>query len=178
VPIQVEEVSQAHIVEEDEGGLLLAEAVKIKKFPNPDVAAERVPAMMPARWGVVHLVEEHIFKQTWVEEDVVNSSRWVVDTGATNHMIGDRSAFVELDTGVCGMVQFGDGSVVHITGCEIIIFSCKSGKHTGINYIPRLKTSILNVGQLDELSYEVNINCGVMHIKDVERRLLTLIPWA
>jgi hypothetical protein len=71
--------------------------------------------------------------------------------------------------------------VVRIKGCGIIIFSCKSGKHrtfTGINYIPRLKTSILNVGQLDELSYEVNINCGVMRIKDAERRLLALIPWA
>jgi hypothetical protein len=30
--------------------------------------------------------------------------RWVIDTGATNHMTGAYGAFAELDTGVCGMV--------------------------------------------------------------------------
>jgi hypothetical protein len=60
-------------------------------------------------------------------------------------------------------------------GCRTIVFSSKSGEHrifTKIYYIPRLKTSILSIGQLDELGYEANINSGVMWIKDAEKRLL------
>jgi hypothetical protein len=96
-------------------------------------------------------------------------------------MTGARGAFSELDTGVYGTVCFGDGSVVCIEGCNTIIFGSRSGEHrvfTSIYYIPRLKTSILSVEQLDELGYEVNINADIMRIKDADRRLLDLILWS
>jgi hypothetical protein len=173
-------LAQAHIAEEDEGDILLVEAVEYENFPTPHVvAAERAPATTPSRQGAVHLIEERIFTQIRVEEEAVNSSRWVIDTEATIHMTGAHIAFAELNTYICGTVRFGDGSVVHIEGCRTIIFSSKSGEHrifTRIYYIPRLKTSILSVGQLDELGYEVNINSGVMRIKDTERRLLAVVP--
>uniref|UniRef100_A0A0A8XUW7 Retrovirus-related Pol polyprotein from transposon TNT 1-94-like beta-barrel domain-containing protein n=1 Tax=Arundo donax TaxID=35708 RepID=A0A0A8XUW7_ARUDO len=57
------------------------------------------------------------------------STRWILDTGATNHMTGERSIFSELDTGVRGTVRFGDGSVVAIEGRGTIIFRLKSGEH-------------------------------------------------
>jgi hypothetical protein len=38
--------------------------------------------------------------------------RWVLDTCTTNHMMGSRSAFFELDRSIHGTVKFGDGSVV------------------------------------------------------------------
>ena len=63
----------------------------------------------------------------------------VLDTGAMNHMTSARAAFSELDTGIHGMVRFGDGSVVEIEGCGAIIFTCKNGEHhavTGVYYIP------------------------------------------
>jgi hypothetical protein len=69
-------------------------------------------------------------------------------------LTGARAAFAELNTGVCGMVHFGDGWVMRIDGCGTIIFNSKSCEHrtfTGIYYIARLKNSILSVGQLDEL---------------------------
>jgi transposase InsO family protein len=93
-------------------------------------------------------------------------------------MTGARGAFSELDTGVYNTMCFGDGSVVRIEGCGTIIFGSRSGEHhvfTGIYYILRLKTSILSVGQLDELNYEVNINADIMHIKDADRRMLAQI---
>jgi hypothetical protein len=69
-----------------------------------------------------------------------------------------RDAFSILDTGVCGTVRFGDGSVVHIKGCGTIIFDCKNGEHlffSGIYFIPKLKANMLDVGQLDEIGYEI-----------------------
>jgi hypothetical protein len=50
----------------------------------------------------MHLVEERVFAQIGGEDDQVDASMWVVDLGATNHMIGAREAFSDLDTGVWG----------------------------------------------------------------------------
>jgi hypothetical protein len=65
-------MAEAHVAEEDEGGLLLAEAVKIRKFPTLDAATERVVVTAPTRQGVVHLIKERIFVQIGAEEEVVN----------------------------------------------------------------------------------------------------------
>jgi len=40
--------------------------------------------------------------------------RWYLDSGASNHMMGSKEAFSELDGNVIGMVTFGDGSRVAI----------------------------------------------------------------
>ena len=77
--------------------------------------------------------------------------RWVLDTGATNHMIAAKFAFSELDSRICGTVQFGDGSVVKIEGRDTILFIGKGGKHhklTDVYFIPRLKANIVSLGQL------------------------------
>jgi hypothetical protein len=50
-------------------------------------------------------------------------------------------------------VRFGDGSVVPIEGRRIVTFLGKTGekiKIADILYIPRLKNSIISLGQLDE----------------------------
>jgi hypothetical protein len=54
-------------------------------------------------------------------------STWYLDTGASNHMTGDRAAFAELDEAVRGNVRFGDGSVVQIMGRGTIGFSIDGG---------------------------------------------------
>jgi hypothetical protein len=129
----------------------------------------------------MHLVEERVFTQIGEEDDQVDASKWVVDTGATNHMTDVREAFSDLDTGVRGTVRFGDGLVVHIEGCGTIIFSTKSIEHCafiGIYFIPKLKTNILSVGQLDEIGYEILIKSSIMCIKDAEDQMLARIPHA
>jgi hypothetical protein len=55
---------------------------------------------------------------------------WFMDSGANNHMTGERKAFSELDTGVVGTVKFGDGSRVEIRGHGTIVFKCQNGEHT------------------------------------------------
>ena len=73
---------------------------------------------------------------------------WYLDTGASNHMTGNRVAFSELDT-----VKFGDNSGVDIRGRGTVVFQCKAGEHkalTDVYYIPRLRNNIISIGQLDE----------------------------
>jgi hypothetical protein len=45
---------------------------------------------------MVHLVEEKVFTQ-FSDAEKIECRRWVLDTGATNHMMGCRSAFFEFD---------------------------------------------------------------------------------
>lgn len=125
----------------------------------------------------VNLVEAKVFA-SFDAAGHRDSRRWVLDTGATNHMIGCRGVFSDLDKNIAGTVRFGDGSIVNIEGRGTILFACKNGEHhtlANAYYIPRLTTSIISVGQLDEVGFEVHVRGGVMRIHDKARRLLAKI---
>ena len=47
-----------------------------------------------------------------VNEQAMNEGMWYLDSGASNHMIGDRRLFQELKEVSQGTVRFGDGSTV------------------------------------------------------------------
>jgi hypothetical protein len=49
--------------------------------------------------------------------------RWYLDTGASKHMAGKRDAFIELDDGVVGTMNFGDGSTLYIRGPNTMLFN-------------------------------------------------------
>ncbi|XP_066320065.1 uncharacterized protein [Miscanthus floridulus] len=105
-------------------------------------------------------------------------TRWILDTGATNHMTGERSAFFDIDINVHGTIRFGDGSVVEIEGRGTILFSCKTGEHqrlADVYLIPKLTANIISLGQLDEDQYKVLIKDGIMRIWDQRRRLLAKV---
>jgi hypothetical protein len=51
---------------------------------------------------------------------------WYLDSGATHHMTGCQEFFADLNTGVRGMVRFGDASKVEIKGIGSIIFQAKT----------------------------------------------------
>ena len=50
--------------------------------------------------------------------------RWYLDSGASNHVMGSKAAFSDLDDDVTGMVKFSDGSRVAIRERDTIIFRC------------------------------------------------------
>ena len=104
--------------------------------------------------------------------------RWVLDTGATNHMTGAKSAFSELDSGIRGTVKFSDGSIVEIEGHGTILFVGKGGNYhklIGVYFIPRLKANIVSLGQLDKVGCHISIKRGLLRIRDDRRRLLTQV---
>ena len=104
--------------------------------------------------------------------------RWVLDTGATNHMTGSRSVFAELNTGVAGTVKFGDGSVVAIEGKGTVLFACKNGEHRRLDdvyYIPRLTTNIISLGQMDEYGFKVDIESRILRLYDLQQQLLAKV---
>jgi hypothetical protein len=75
-------------------------------------------------------------------------------------------------------VKFTDGSVVDIEGVGIILYECKNGEHRSLSnvyFIPRLTTSIISVGQLDEFEFEIQIKRGIMSVREEEQRLLARV---
>ena len=78
---------------------------------------------------------------------------WVLDTGASNHMTGMRSALTQFDEGVHDTVHFGDGSRVEIQGIGSVVMQGRQGQHkvlTNVYFIPKLQSNIVSLGQLEE----------------------------
>jgi hypothetical protein len=86
--------------------------------------------------------------------------------------------FSELDRAMQGTVKFRDGFVVNICGKGTIIFSGRHDEHkvlTSVYWIPRLKNSIISVGQMDEGGARVLIEGGVLRVWDRRHRRLTRV---
>jgi hypothetical protein len=86
--------------------------------------------------------------------------------------------FFELDRMVQATVKFGDGSMVNICSKGTVMLSGRHGQHkvlTGVYWIPRLKNSIISVGQMDEGGSHVLIEGGVLRIWDRQHRLLVRV---
>ncbi|XP_066347715.1 uncharacterized protein [Miscanthus floridulus] len=104
--------------------------------------------------------------------------RWYLDSSASNHMMGSKVAFSELDDNMTGMVKFSDGSRVAIRGRVTIIFRGQNGEHrmlTDVYYIQQLCSNIISIDQLDEHGSEVLIKDGVLRIRDWEQHLLAKV---
>ena len=102
-------------------------------------------------------------------DNIGTENSWFLDTGASNYMSGERRVFCELDTSVVGKVRFGDNSVIDICGRGIVFFKCKTDEHlilSQVYYIPKLKSNIISLGQLDESGNKIVIENSVMKIYD------------
>jgi len=104
---------------------------------------------------------------------------WVLDTGASNHMTGTRSALTQLDEGVRGTVRFGDGSQVQIHGLGSVVVEGRHQQHkvlTDVYYIPALKSNIISLGQLEEKGFKCVLENGKLSVFDQEHTLLMSAP--
>jgi hypothetical protein len=104
---------------------------------------------------------------------------WYLDTGASNHMTASEEKFSELNRSVHGTVKFGDASTVEIKGRGSVIFDTSSGEHkvlTEVYFIPKLRSNIISLGQLDEIGCKYSAENGVMEVLDRDRKLLARVP--
>ena len=93
-------------------------------------------------------------------------------------MSGERRVFRKLDTSVVGKVRFGDNFVIDICGRGIVLFKCKTDKHlilSQVYYIPKLKSNIINLEQLDLSGNKIVIEDSVMKIYDRAKSLIIMV---
>lgn len=154
---QRQEVNMAQ-VEDEEPALLLAKCDK--KEENMMLLNEK--QVMPAL-----LTDD--------TEGQVESNLWYLDNGASNHMMGYKSKFSELNEGISGLVRFGDGSTVKIKGKGSITFKCKNGEERVLNevyYIPNLRSNIISLGQISESGNKIILKGEYLWVFDKSEKLL------
>lgn len=102
---------------------------------------------------------------------------WYLDTGCSNHVCGDKSAFSDLDETFRNTVKFGNDSTVSVMGKGRVAIQTKESSHSISNvlFIPELKTNLLSVGQLQEKGYEISIKEGVCRIHDEKLGLIAQV---
>jgi hypothetical protein len=138
------------------------------------------PVNIQVHHGPVHLDESRLFVQLG-ENGGGDSARWILDSGATNHMMGMHTVFSEIDLRVHGSVHFGDGSVTNIEGRGTILIKCKTGGHkalTGVYYIPRLTANIISLDQMVEVVYKIMIHDGFLRLWDRAGMLIAKVKHA
>ncbi|XP_078447627.1 uncharacterized protein LOC144716389 [Wolffia australiana] len=94
---------------------------------------------------------------------------WYLDTGATNHMSGNRSFFADLDGEASGIVKFGDNSTVQIAGRGTIHVNWGDGHIVKLGkalYVPKLCANILSLGRLHEEGCRMVMYGGSLTIFD------------
>ncbi|XP_042012419.1 protein argonaute 2-like [Salvia splendens] len=95
------------------------------------------------------VISTSLFTHKGLEGD--QCSTWYLDTGASNHMCGNKELFVELKETSYGDVTFGDSSKVAVQGKGNILIKLKNGNHGfiyDVYYVPAMKSNILSLGQL------------------------------
>jgi len=99
-----------------------------------------------------------LMETTNSEEDSVNL--WYLDTGCSNHMIGHREWFVNIDDKVKNKIKFADNSSVTTEDIGKVMIQRKDGQHSFINdvlYVPNMKNNWLSLGQLLEKGYSMRL---------------------
>jgi hypothetical protein len=122
----------------------------------------------------VFLHEEKVMPKLSGEQNTL----WYLDTGASNHMTGCEEKFSKLDKRVKGSVKFGDGYVVRIEGRGSVLLTAESGEHrvlTEVYHIPKLKSNIISLGQLDENGCKYTVDDGLMTVWDWDRKVLAKV---
>ncbi|VVA23810.1 PREDICTED: Retrovirus-related Pol poly from transposon, partial [Prunus dulcis] len=83
------------------------------------------------------------------------TGEWYIDSGCSNHMIGNGSLLIDIRTNVVGKVQMPNGELVNVAGMGTLAIDTTKGRKyiKEVMYLPRLKENLLSVGQMDEHSY-------------------------
>jgi len=86
------------------------------------------------------------------------SDLWCVDSGCSNHMIGVKSLFHELDEKQKKRVQLGNTKELLVEGKDMVSIDTNQDKVNmidNVQYVPNLGYNLLSVGQLMTNGYSL-----------------------
>ena len=104
-----------------------------------------------------------------------NENQWLLDTGCSNHLSGNKELFSDLDENFHATVKLGDDSKLEVLGKGKIAIRLKDGSLNYISdvfYAPGICQNLLSVGQLAEKGYDLKFNKEGCTINDVEMGLI------
>lgn len=84
-----------------------------------------------------------------IDEDAVNEGRtWLIDSGYSNHMIGEKDLFKSIEPTTNKTIRLGDGKALQVEGVGSISFGSSSGNPitlSKIQLMPNLTHNLLSV---------------------------------
>ncbi|KAL6347263.1 hypothetical protein AAG906_013699 [Vitis piasezkii] len=97
---------------------------------------------------------------------------WFLDNGCTNHMIGNKNIFLDMDTTINSQVKMGNGDLVNVKGKDTVGIQTKVGTKyiRDVLLVPALEQNLLSVGQLVEHGYKLHFEDNECTIYDKEHR--------
>ncbi|KAH7685847.1 RNA-directed DNA polymerase protein [Dioscorea alata] len=86
------------------------------------------------------------------------STVWLIDSGCSNHMTGDRLLFSNLNESQKITMRLGDDKKMMVCGVWTVTINTQAGtqkKLHGVQYVPGLAHNLLSMGQLLTKGYLV-----------------------
>ena len=123
--------------------------------------------------------EEHSLLMVTSSDQISSNHTWLIDTGCTNHMCGNKALFTELAESYHTRVKFADDSSIPVMGKGMILVELKNGDQKYISdvfYVPGMKTNLLSVGQLAEKGHEMILRNGKLSIYDGKGTSILIAP--
>ena len=105
---------------------------------------------------------------------------WLLDSGCSNHMTGNKSLFSSLDSSVIMNIKLGDDSVVLAKVKGIVPVLSNQNEKMSIHevfYVPHLTVNLISVGQLLQNKYDFRFHdtyC-VIYDKPPSERLIAKV---
>lgn len=95
------------------------------------------------------VVKEEVSDQKSLVSRINNSNEWIIDSGCSHHMIGDRRKFLSLEEYDGGVVQFGNDAPCMVKGKGYISLNGKRSADD-VYWGEGLKHNLLSVAQLND----------------------------
>ncbi|RVW74571.1 Retrovirus-related Pol polyprotein from transposon RE1 [Vitis vinifera] len=96
----------------------------------------------------VEATTQQLIDQSQQTSSILNVT-YVIDTGCSNHMCGEKKAFSDLDESFCSSVKFGDNSTISVMGKEKELCDLPKGQKTiGVKWV--YKTKLKENGEVDK----------------------------
>ena len=90
-----------------------------------------------------------------------SSDLWLLDSGCSNHMTGNKSLFSSLDSSVVMDIKLGDDFLVPAKGKGTILVLTKQNEKMSIHevfYVAHLTVNLISIGQLLQNKYDVRFH--------------------
>lgn len=98
----------------------------------------------------------------------IKDDAWYIDSGCSNHIIGDKSIFSKLDSSFKSQVKLGNGALVEVEGKGTISINTKKGAEfvKDVLLVPNLKQILLSPCQMMEKGYSLHFEGNFYCIYD------------
>lgn len=133
----------------------LAKKVKTKKTTN-----DRVNAINEESDSSFNLGKDFLFA---IGQE--KNNKWILDSGATRHVVNDKKFFTEIDEHYNTAIKLADGESAQVQGIGNGFIEFCNNKNTvhrtelsQVLFVPKLVGNVLSVKQLTKCGFEINFS--------------------